>query len=141
MSFAALRQRVVQAHLVNLARFGETVQIGAPDDAGNLLEVRVKIEHDTLLNRKGNTMAGSGNESRQSTLDERERIQVTVSRDPAWPYAYPRRPAPATALYRSEARDVDRRPFTFRGEIVYEGDQHAVYVFERPRRVVQGKAM
>ena len=40
-----------------------------------------------------------------------------------------------------ESIDADRRPFTYRGEILFEGDQHAVYVFERARRAVQGKGV
>jgi hypothetical protein len=138
MSFADLRQKVIQAHCLNTARFAEAVQIGAPDDSETLLNVRAKIEHEQAGPQRGSG-AASTNEQRRGTFDERERIKVTVSRDASWQFAYPQRPQPATVLYRAAAIDADRRPFTFRGEVVYEGDQHAVYFFERPRRFGQGR--
>jgi hypothetical protein len=106
--------------------------------------VRVKIEHDDMIRRRRGGTA-SGNESMQMTFDTRERIRVTVSRDADFAGGgYPTRPVPGATLVRSEARDPagesDKpRAFAFRGEIVFEGDQHAVYVFERPRRFSQGK--
>lgn len=140
MTFADLRQRCLQAHTLNPAYFGEEVEISDPEDPELLVTVRVKIEHEQVSSIPANRRTSdSGNEQRRGTFDERERIRVTVSRDANWPYAYPQRPQPAARLLRAEARDSDRRPFVFRGEVVYEGDQHAVYSFERPRRIGQGR--
>jgi hypothetical protein len=136
VSFADLRQTVLQAHCLNTAYFAEMVQIGAPDDSDTLLNVRAKCEDvPQWMNRN----TDGQNEARRGTFDQREWLRVTVSRDPNQANSYPSRPQPATPLYRAAARDGDRRPFTFRNNIVFEGDQHAVYIFERPRRVGQGK--
>ena len=136
MSFAELRQTVLQGYALSTDYFAEDVEMGAPDDSGELLSVRVKI--DTLYETRRGLGSNPANEARRGTLDERQRIKVTLSRDASWSRAYPGRPQLGTPLYRAEARDADRRPYTFRGEVAYEGDQHAVYVFERPRRVTQG---
>jgi hypothetical protein len=136
VSFADLRQTVLQSHALNPAFFAETVQIGSPDDPDNLLNVVAKCEDVPQWMNRG---TDGQNETRRGTFDQREWLRVTLSRDATKPNSYPGRPQPATPLYRSEARDADRRPFTFRNNIVYEGDQHAVYIFERPRRVGQGK--
>jgi hypothetical protein len=141
LSFAALRQTVLRAHCLSSDRFAELVQIGSPANPASLQQVKAKIEHEQLGPRSGRRTNGPGNELMGGTLDERERIQVTVSRDAEWTYAYPSRPAPATPLYRGAAIDSDRRPYTFRGEVLFEGDQHAVYIFERARRSVHGKGV
>jgi hypothetical protein len=135
MTFATLRQKVLQSHVLNASRFGEEVELGAPDGSGELLSVRALIEHDVY--RAARRLGSS--DQMQGTFDERERIRVTLSRDVTWGLAYPSRPPTACPLHRSEEVDADRRPFTFRGDVVHEGDQHAVYIFERPRRAVQGK--
>lgn len=140
MSFAALRQTVLRAHCLGSDRFAEDVQMTAADAAGgdDLVSVRAKIQHESYgPSRRFGT--GVRNEQRLGTSDERERIEVTVSRDATYARSYVSRPPLACCLYRAEARDPDRRPFTFRGEVLFEGDQHAVYVFERTRRGVQGK--
>jgi hypothetical protein len=138
MSFADLRQTVIQGHALNPAYFGELVQIAAPDDSGTLLDVAAKVEAVPPWMRRG---TDGDNEGRRGTVDQRDWLRVTVSRNSQFANNYQHRPQPATELYRSEARDPDRRPFTFRGMIVYEGDQHAVYIFERPRRVAQGRGV
>ena len=139
MTFAALRQAVLQGGALSSALFAEDVTITAPGDGAEPASVRVKIEHDDMVRRRRGGTA-SGNESSQLTFDTRERIRVTVSRDVNYVGGLAERPAPAATLVRSEARDPNQTPFAFRGEIVFEGDQHAVYVFERPRRIAQGKA-
>lgn len=141
MSFAALRQTVLQAHCLSSDRFGETVQIGAPANPDELQDAVAKIEHEQLGPRSGRRTNGPGNELLGGTLDARERIRVTLSRDAMFAGGYTSRPAPACPLYRAAAVDADRRPFTFRGEVLFEGDQHAVYVFERASRSVQGKGV
>jgi hypothetical protein len=138
MSFAALRQTVLQAHALSSERFGELVQIGSPGDDATLIDVAAKCEVvPPWMRRSG----GNDNDRRQGTLDEREWLKVTVSRDPAFANAYPTRPQPTASLYRDATKDADRRPYTFRGEVVFEGDQHAVYIFERVRKVAQGRGI
>lgn len=138
MSFAQLRQTVLQAHCLGTDRFAEDVEMDGED--GNAKTVRAKIEHEQAGPRSSSRgVRAAGRMEQRGTFDERERIRVTVSRDPTFAKAYPSRPQPATALYRAEAIDVDRRPFTFLGEVVFEGDQHACYIFERPRRTAQGR--
>lgn len=138
MTFAAIRQAALQAGALSSDLFAETVTITSPVEGEDPISVRAKIEHEDMTRRRrGGT--GSGNESIQNTLDERERICVVLSRDVLFSGSYPSRPPPAASLCRAEARDPDRRPFVFRGEILFEGDQHARYIFERPRRVSQGK--
>jgi len=141
MTFAALRQTVLQANCLSGDRFGETVEIGAPGSPETKQNVKCKIEHEQLGPRSGRRTNGPGNELIGGTIDTRERIQVTLSRDASWQYSYPTRPAVATPLNRSASIDADRRPFTFRGEVIYEGDQHATYVFERSSRASQGKGV
>jgi hypothetical protein len=136
MSFADLRQTVLAAHTLSTDYFGELVTIDAPDDSGTQLTAAVKIEAVPPWTPR---MSGGNNDRRHGTLGEREWLRVTLNRNPLAANCYPGRPQLAAALYRAKARDADRRPFTFRGEIVFEGDQHAVYIFERPRIGSQGK--
>lgn len=135
MTFAELRQTVLQQHTLSTDFFGEEVQIDAQDGSGTLVSATVLVEHEEWrpARRTG------ADDQRQGTFDERERIRVTVSRDANFAGAYQSRPLPACRLFRAESIDADRRPFTYRGEVAYEGDQHAVYLFERPRRAAQGK--
>jgi hypothetical protein len=135
MTFAALRQTVLRAHALSTDRFAETVELTT---AAETLQVRAKITHRQLGPRGGARSAMPG-EDRRGTYDEREQIEVLVSRDASWEFALPTRPQPTDGLRRAVAIDPDQRPFTFRGEVIHEGDQHAVYVFERPRRIGQGK--
>lgn len=136
MSFAELRQTVLRAHALSTDRFAEDVTLTTPTET---LPLRVKITHRQLGPRGGTRSAGPASDTK--TYDEREQIEVMVSRDASWEFALPSRPQPSWGLRRAEAIDEDQRPFTFRGEVVFEGDQHAVYVFERPRRIAQGKGM
>jgi len=135
MTFAALRQTVLRAHALSTDRFAEPVDFTT---AAETREVRAKITHRALGPRGGTRSAMPGQDSR-GTYDEREQIEVMVSRDASWEFALPTRPQPTDGLRRAIAIDPDQRPFTFRGEVIHEGDQHAVYVFERPRRIGQGK--
>jgi hypothetical protein len=141
MSFAALRQTVLQAHALSTDYFAEDVEIDGEDGAPRA--VRVKIEHEQMGPSSSNRTSSRklGDERDRGTFDERERIRVLVSRDPTQAKSYTGRPQPGASLSRSQARDPDRRPFVFLGEVVYEGDQHAVYVFERPRRIAQGRGI
>lgn len=151
MSFAELRQTCLQGGALSSDQFAENVTITEPTEGAEPATPRVKIEHDDMIRRRRGGTA-SGNESMQMTFDTRERIRVTVSRNPNWMsddvvpvlLSYPTRPLVGATLLRSEARDPagesDKpRAFAFRGEIVFEADQHAVYMFERPRRFAQGK--
>jgi hypothetical protein len=138
MTFADLRQTVVKNFALSADFFGETVQIDSPDDSDTPLEVNVKLEAVPPWMRR----ATDGlNEQRRGTIDEREWLRVMFSRNADDVNAYPTRPAIACKLVRDSARDPDPRPYTFRGEVVYEGDQHAVYIFERPRRFSQGRGV
>lgn len=136
MSFAELRQTVLQHHMLSTAYFAEDLEYTT---ATATLAVRGKVIH-RQQGPRGGTRSPMPGEDRRGTYDEREQIEVDVSRDPAWEYSMPRRPQATEELRRAEAIDPDRRPFTFRGEVMFEGDQHAVYVFERPRRIAQGKS-
>jgi hypothetical protein len=130
MTFAALRQTVLRANALSTDRFAEDLELTTASDT---LTIRAKVTHRQLGPR------GQTRSAMPGTYDEREQIEVLVSRDATWPFALPTRPQPTDELRRAEAIDPDRRPFTFRGEVLYEGSEHAVYVFERPRRIGQGK--
>lgn len=137
MSFAQLRQTVLRAHALSTDRFAEDVEL--IDAGADARTVRVKITHEQAGPRRGSRQAASDNQ--RGTFDERERIEVYCSRDASWEYAIATRPQPACELRRAEAIDADTRPFTFLGAVIHEGDQDAVYVFERPRRVIQGRGL
>lgn len=135
MTFAALRQTVLRAHALSTDRYAETVELTT---ATATREVRAKVTH-RQLGPRGQTRSAMPGDDRRGTYDEREQIEVLVSRDASWELSLPSRPQATEELRRSESIDPDRRPFTFRGEVLFEGDQHAVYVFERPRRIGQGR--
>lgn len=133
-----MRQTVLQNG--TLAFYGELVDFARR--GGSTSSPRVKITH-----RQSGPQSDSRRQAgpqRQNTIDELEQIEVTVSRDPTYVddagtcLAMTEKPDPGDTLCRAVARDSDRRPFMFSGEIVFEGDQHAVYVFQRPRRFAQG---
>jgi hypothetical protein len=132
MTFAELRQAVLQGGALNPDFFAEEATIQVPGIAQGLT-VRCKITHTQATTARGPQIDNDG------SLDEYERIAVLVSRDPSQPLSLPQKPAVGTHLFRSVSRDTDRRPFAFSGEVQFEGDQHAVYVFARPRRVAQGR--
>ncbi len=108
-------------------RFAEDVEIGSRT-------VRAKVTHESLL------QSGKPKPSNQGTqtVAEFERIMVLVSRVASYEKSLPQRPQPGETLFRAADRDADTRPFQFAGDIEFEGDVHAVYYFQRPRRVVQG---
>lgn len=144
MSFAEVRQAALQGGALSSDLFAEDVTITAPTDGAEPVTVRAKVEHDDMIRRRGGGTA-SGNESSFMTFDTRERIRICVSRDADFAGgAISERPLVGTTLVRGDAADppgdADKpRQFAFRGEVIFEGDQHAVYIFERPRRVAQGK--
>lgn len=127
MTFAEHRHRVYQATVLSLDFFAEAVEIGGR-------AVRAKIAYESQLARG---KAGKGNEQ-QRTVDENDRILVSVSRDASWEFGLPTRPRQGTALRRAVERDPDVRPFQFQGEVEFEGDVSACYIFQRPRRNAQG---
>lgn len=140
-TFAELRQICLRGGALSSSFFAEAIEIGSPANPEQLQDARAKIEHEQLGPRSGRRTNGPGNELIGGTLDTRERILVTLSTDASWALAYPSKPAVATPLYRSASIDSDRRPFTFRGEVIFLGDQHATYVFERASRASQGKGV
>jgi len=138
MTFAVLRQNVLQKG--TLSFFGELVDFTRR--GGTTSTPKVKISH-----RQSGPQSDSRRQAgpqRNNTVDELEQIEVTVSRDATFVdgagtcLAMVDKPDPGDTLCRAPARDSDRRPFMFSGEIVFEGDQHAVYVFQRPRRFAAG---
>lgn len=133
MTFATMRQTVLQKGA--LAFFGELVDFTRR--SGQTSSLTAKISHrQSGAQADGRRQAGP---QRNNTIDELEQIEVLVSRDTTYSGgAMTDKPDPGDTLCRSIARDADRRPFMFSGEIVFEGDQHAVYVFQRPRRFAQG---
>lgn len=108
-------------------RFAEDVEIGSRT-------VRAKITHESLLQTGKPTPRNTGTQ----TVSEHERIMVLVSRVATYEKSLPERPQPGDSLVRAVDRDPDRRPFQFAGDIEFEGDVHAVYYFQRKRRVSQG---
>lgn len=133
MSFATLRQTVLQKGV--LAFYGESASFARR--GGMSVNVTVKIAHrQSGPQSDGRRQAGP---VRSNTVDELEVIEVTFSRDSTYTGgALTDKPDPGDTLQRLATRDSDRRPFVFAGEVMFEGDQHAVYVFQRPRRMVAG---
>lgn len=135
MSFAELRQTVLQENALNTAYFAEVATF--TDRLGADRPVTVKIAH-RQAGPQGVSLRQAG-PMRQNTVDELEQIEVLFSRDPSFAGGgLVKKPDSGDTFLRSQARDADRRPFVFAGEVVFEGDQHAVYVFQRPKRVVTG---
>lgn len=127
MTFAELRQTVLQAHALGEDRFAEDVTVGSRT-------VRAKIAHESLLQSGKPRPANTGTQ----TVSEFERILVTVSRDSSYEKSLPTRPQPGEQLLRGSDRDATQVPYIYAGDIEFEGDQHATYFFQRPRRTVQG---
>jgi hypothetical protein len=110
-----------------LAAFAEDVEIGSRT-------VRAKVTHESLLQSGKPQPTNNGTR----TVAEFERVMVLVSRVASYEKSLPVRPQPGESLLRSADRDSDRRPFQFAGDVEFEGDVHAVYYFQRKRRVAQG---
>jgi hypothetical protein len=134
MSFAALRQTVLQAFALGEDKFAEDVTL--VDSEGNETPVRAKITSSQLGLLSGTRQIPP---QEDLTFEELELIEVLVSRDPLYAKSCPGRPQPGTGLRRDSDHDADGRPFAFSGQMLFEGDQHAVYLFQRPRRVTQGR--
>jgi hypothetical protein len=131
MTFAELRRAVLNANTLSTDFWAEDVEVDGAT-------CRVKIE-TAQLGKQIQQPAGNQIPS-ENTLDEMERIRVTFSRDPSFEFGgLAKKPNVGTGLLRGADRDADRRLFTFGGEVEQEGDLHAVYIFQRPRRVSQGK--
>lgn len=134
MTFASLRQTILQKNTLSTAFFGEVATLTRLSGVSG--EVQVKVAHRQQGPRGGRRQAGP---MRTSTVDELEEIEVLFTRDASFAGGgLARKPDPGDQFLRAAARDADRRPFVFAGEVVFEGDQHAVYVFQRPRRMVGG---
>lgn len=118
---------MLQAHTLGEDRFAEDVEIESRT-------VRVKIAHESLLQSGKPRPQNTGTQ----TVAEFERILVSVSRDPSYEKSLPNRPQPGDRLTRGSDRDSTGVPYVFNGDVEFEGDQNAVYYFQRPRRVVQG---
>jgi hypothetical protein len=114
------------------------VQIGAPDDSNTLLDVRAKCEAvpPYLTRSKTAATTSSGKTRRRARMAARDGQSQPAVRE-----GLSRPAAAGDAAVPQRTRDADRRPFTFRGGVIYEGDQHAVYIFERMRMFAQGRGV
>jgi hypothetical protein len=134
MSFAALRQTCLRAFALGEDKFAEDVTL--IDGEGNERTVRVKITVGQLGLLSGTRQIPP---QEDMTFEELELIEVLVSRDPLYAKSCPGRPQPGSALRRDPTKDEDGRKYGFSGQVLFEGDQHAVYLFQRPRRLTQGR--
>lgn len=136
MTFATLRQTVLQQGALNPAFFAETASL-TTRASGKSQDLTVKVTHrQTGPQGVGLRQAGP---IQKTTVDEMEQVEVLFSRDPTFAGGgLARKPDPGDEIRRAPEADADKRPFMFAGEVVFEGDQHAVYVFQRPRRYVGG---
>lgn len=138
MTFSALRQHVLQSNALSTDWFAEEVEYTDRGDE-TATTVVVKIEVETKI--KTNDREGrSARPLARNQEDGRERIRVMVSRiadDPSG--SVTTTPAVGAKLLRSESRDPDQRPYLFAGEVIAEEQFHAVYVFERSRRVIDSR--
>jgi hypothetical protein len=142
MTFAQLRQKALQAGVLNSALFAEDVQIQVN---GTFKQIRAKVEVVGLNDSLGRLVGATGILPKGGTFDDKTRLRVTVSRDPNFtpagysaPGSLTRTPQEGDQLIRAAAVDPNRRVLVFRGETEQESDQMAVYIFERPTRVIQG---
>lgn len=135
MSFADIRRHTLHNHTLNPDHFGEDATFTSQRPRADV-PVRVKV----TMRQTGNTTSATNAGNRPSNnQDEKEKIEVVFSRDGSWEFGgLTRKPEYGDKFQRSEARDPDRRAYQFAGEIVFEGDVHAVYVFERERSYVKG---
>lgn len=133
MSFADTRRQVLHNYTLSTDYFGEDAQLIRRNK--QVVPVRVKVTH----RQAGNILSNTAGVRPGSSQDEKERIEVVFSRDTTWEFGgIDRKPDTGEEFMRSDSRDKDRRPFQFAGEVVFEGDVHAVYVFERQRGMVKG---
>lgn len=134
-AFYEQRQAALQAGPLNTELWGELVEMDAD---GSRKSIRVKIAHAAVNDAQGRLVGATGVFPKGGTQDESERIRVTVSRDPRNADAVVNTPFVGHTLKRSQARDADRRPYSFKGEIEHQEEHFAVYIYERPRRATQG---
>lgn len=133
MTFAESRRETLHNYTLSPDYFGEDATLVRRNR--QTVPVRVKVTH----RQTGNTVTNMAGTRPNSSQDEKERIEVVFSRDTTWQYGgIDRKPDTGDEFLRSDTRDKDRRPFQFAGEVVFEGDVHAVYVFERQRAMVKG---
>lgn len=124
--FQTVRTSALKAGLLNTDFFAEevTFQPAGRQSRG----VTVKISHEQEAQPQTNT------------LDQTEKILVRAMLDESDVDCGGIADAMAgDLLHRSITRDPDRRPFVFTGEIRQRGLTSAQYVFERRRRVTQGR--
>lgn len=132
MTFAALRRSVLENQILSTDWFAEEVTY--TPRGGTAATVTVKIEVETKPRREGPRPGG------RDEVDTTERIRVLVSRDEdVAGGAIVDTPAIGAQLVRAEAADSDTRPYTFTGEVLARSPWHAVYVFERARRVFDAR--
>lgn len=135
-AFAQQRQAALLAGPLNKDYWAEDVQMQVE---GAWQTVTVKISLGSVNDAQGRLVGATGIFSQGGTTDQSERIDVCLSRDPTNATAVPNTPMIGSQLIRSETRDADRRPYSYKGECKQQEEFHAVYVFERPRRAAQGK--
>lgn len=133
MSFLTFRRNSLHNNTLSLKFFGEDAVLTRRSNQN--LPLRCKVTH----RQAGNVVGRQAGQAHPNTVDELEQIEVLFSRDASWEFGgLATKPDPGEQLLRSPERDADRRPFLFAGEVMFEGDIHAVYVFQRPKRFVQG---
>lgn len=127
MTFAALRQHVLETTALSTDWFGEDAACLVPGDA--VITLTVKVEWLDKAKRPG-----SQPQARQQ-VDTAEKIRVMISHDPDCSGGYLREtPLVGTRLTRSESVDADVRPWVYAGEAIARTPLFGVYVFERARR-------
>lgn len=138
MSFYEQRQSAIQNGALALGYFAEDAFYSSR--SGTEKTARVKITHRQFGSANTSKLGGNAAPLKNNTLDEMEQVEIMFSLDPTFDYSIPRKPDPGDKIIRTPARDPDQRPFLFTGEVVYQGDLHGAYVFQRPRRFIQGKS-
>jgi len=133
MTFADLRKHVLNNLTLSTDFFGELVTIQPTNGAS--AEITAKISHRQSRGTRSKPSAFDD----EPNVDVQEEIEVCVSRDPAFTGGpMLDKPSIGDRLTRSSDVDPDRRPFGFGGEVLHQSDVHAVYVYKRPKRIVQG---
>ncbi len=127
-AFDDLRKKVLQQGALSL--FGETVELS---DQNGTHELTVKIETRQAAPKNQSTGTDSHSRAATGTVDQTEQVRVTIDKS-AIAYAL----RVGSKMTRT-IDNTDDRPFVFAGEIEFNGPVHAVYVFQRPLRVSQGR--
>lgn len=135
MDFAALRQHVTAQTSLSTDWFAEDVTWATRD--GTTSTKTVKIEYESKP-RGGD--GGQRNTLAQTQADNDERIRVVVSTDATFAGGYiDAVPDIGTKVTRAAARDSDERPFVFTGQVIARGEYSLTLLFQRARRVYDGR--